>query len=101
MEKMSKSEQMIGNTRAKKGVHESLVLRLPVRLVDKIHECLEMDLGDSPGREEFSKRDVLEYAMMVLDRHVMEKTGSGIAIIYPLIDDDNEVLEMLDGEQER
>lgn len=91
-QKKSKSEQMIGNQRAKLGTHESMVMRLPVYVVDGLYACLETEECPEPN-----KRDVLELALNVLQNHIEEKTGR--IIPRPFIHEDEEVLDMLDGER--
>jgi len=93
MKKKSKSEQMFGNTRAKRGTHESLVMRLPVGFVDGLYACLESE--DFPG--EPNKRDVLEYALNILRKHVEEKTGT--VVPWPFYHEDEEALRVLSPEE--
>ena len=91
-QKKSKSEQMIGNQRAKLGTHESMVMRLPVHVIDGLYACLESEEYPDPN-----KRDVLEFALNVLQDHIESKTGK--IIPRPFIHEDEEVLDMLDGER--
>jgi len=92
---MRKSEAMIGNTRAKRGVHESLVMRLPVVVVDGLHACLEAE--DFPG--EANKRDVLEYAIRVLIKHI--ETTTGKVVPWPAYMEDEEALALLAPQEQR
>ena len=92
MERKSKSEQMIGNTRAKRGKHESMVLRLRVDIVDGLYACLEAE--DFPGDP--NKRDVLEEAERILIRHIESVTGEQIARAF--IHEDEEALRELSPE---
>lgn len=87
-----KSKQMIGNQYAKVGTHESMVMRLPVHVVDGLYACLEAEEYPEPN-----KRDVLELALNVLQDYIEEKTGK--VIPRPFIHDDEEVLQQLDGER--
>lgn len=84
---------MIGNQYAKLGMHESMVMRLPVHVVDGLYACLEAEECPDPNR-----RDVLELALHVLQDYIEAKTGA--IIPRPFIHDDEEVLEMLDGERD-
>ena len=91
MGKKSRSEQMIGNQRAKLGIHASMVMRLPVGFVDGLYKCLEAE--EFPG--EPNKRDVLEHALHVIRQHIEEKTGE--VVPWPFIHEDEEALDVIEG----
>ena len=76
MSKGKQSEKLKGNKNAKKGEHESIVVRIPVHLVDALHKCLILEGEFDPDNSRIS-----EYALGILDRYVRKKIEYDEAIM--------------------
>ena len=66
-----------GNTNAVKGEHDSLVVRLPVSVVDGLYECLRLDgelVTEDPQR-------IYEFALAILSGYVRRRVEFHESII--------------------
>lgn len=68
MYKAKQSEKLKGNTNAKKGEHASIVVRLPVALVDNLHKCIALE-----GEMTIDKSRIAEYAIDMLEKCTVAK----------------------------
>lgn len=75
--KAKQSAKLKGNQNAKKGKHDSVVLRLPVHIVDVLYECLQLD-GELIEEDD---EKLKEYALSILSDHARRKVEQSEATI--------------------